>query len=109
MSTETESGIDRSHVRGVTVTAMAALFGVAAAIGSSALTAGVDPTVAARNRQGLEVVLLAIILQPLILRLVGLLKDDFGIKDFLFIAFMTFSMWFVSWGVLLSTGAEITF
>ncbi|PSQ17671.1 hypothetical protein BRD00_06950 [Halobacteriales archaeon QS_8_69_26] len=109
MSTETESGIDRAHLRGVTVTAIAALFGVAAAVGSSVMTAGADPTVAANSQRALEVVLLAILVQPLLLKVVGLLKDDFGVKDFLFIAFMTFSMWFVSWGVLLSTGAEIAF
>jgi len=110
MSTETKSRADRDHFRGVTVTAIAALFGILAAALSSALTAGAaDPAAAARNQRALEIVLLAILVQPGVLRLVGLLKDDFGIKDFLFIAFMTFSMWFVAWGVLLSTGATITF
>jgi hypothetical protein len=32
--------------------------------------------------------------------------DDFGAKDYLYVAFMTFSLWFVSWAILLTTGAS---
>ena len=33
--------------------------------------------------------------------------DDFGPKEYLYIAFITFSMWFITWGILLTTNAQI--
>jgi hypothetical protein len=92
------------HVRAVTVTAIASLAGIAAAFVSEQLTAGMAPEAAARASQPLLVVFALIALQPALLRLVGLLKDDFGAKDLAYIAFLTFSMWFISWGILLTSG-----
>ena len=36
--------------------------------------------------------------------LVAVDVQEFGAKDILYVAFMTFSLWFVSWTVLLTTG-----
>ncbi len=97
------SGVN-DHVRAVTVTAIATLSGVGAALVSEQLTAGLPPADAATSLEPLMVVFAIVALQPALLRVVGLLKDDFGAKDFLYLLFMTFSLWFVSWGVLLTSG-----
>jgi hypothetical protein len=106
MATEEAEGFS-DHFRSVTVTAIAALAGVIAALISSVITGEVSSLdaaqQAAKNQNAQLVVLGAILIQPLLLRVLGLLKDDFGLKDFLYIAFMTFSLWFVTWGVLLTT------
>ncbi len=110
MATETSDGYN-DHFRSITVTTIAALAGIAAALLSSAVTP--DPSTteaaaqAARNTRAQQAVAVAILLQPILLRVAGLLKDDFGVKDFLFIAFMTFSMWYVTWGIMLTTGVSL--
>ncbi|WP_254766566.1 hypothetical protein [Salinilacihabitans rarus] len=107
MSTESISD-RREHVRSVGVTALAALAGVGAALASAAITSGVDPTTAAGDSRALAIVLAAILLQFPVLSSTGIYDDDeLGPKHYLFVAFMTFSLWFVTWGILLSTGAGV--
>jgi|APHM01.1.fsa_nt_gi hypothetical protein len=98
-----DSGVS-DHVRAVTVTAIAALSGVGAALVSGELTAGLPPADAATQLEPLMVVFALVALQPALLRAVGLLKEDFSAKDFLYLLFMTFSLWFVTWSVLLTSG-----
>jgi len=107
MATETADA-RASHLRGLTVTTLASLAGILAAVGSSVVTAGAaDP---ATSRTGLFVVVAAIAVQFPILEALdraGLVEvdlEDFGAKDYLYVIFMTFSLWFVSWTVLLTTG-----
>jgi len=107
MATERIAGFERDHFRAITVTSIAALAGIAAAVVSSVFTAGMDPTAAATATEPLYVLAAAIGVQPLLLKAVGLMKDDFGAKDGLFIAFMTFSMWFLTRGVILTTGVTV--
>ncbi|MFD1644188.1 hypothetical protein [Haloarchaeobius litoreus] len=91
------------HFHTVTRTALSAGVGVAAAFLSASLSAGAETaTIAAQNQTAQLVVIVAIAVQPLLQRLLGVYKDDFGAKDFLFIAFMTFSFWFVTWGIMLT-------
>ena len=47
----------------------------------------------------------AVFLQFPIYRLIGLDVDDFGMKGNIYIAFMTFILWFVTLGIILTTGA----
>jgi hypothetical protein len=105
MATESETGGIDPHLRAISVTSIAALAGIFAAVVSSTLTAGMDPSAAARDSTAQAVVLFAIIGQLGLLKLLGLYKEDFGPKDFLFVSLMTFSMWFVTWAILLTTGA----
>ena len=94
-----------AHVRGVTVTTIACLAGVIAAVISTTVAAGAEDTLA------VYILASAVIVQfPLfrVLEMVGLElnADDFGAKDYLYVAFMTFAFWFVCWAILLETGAS---
>lgn len=106
MATDT---VDRraAHIRGLTVTTLSTIMGVVAAVVSTALTAG--SATPATDTFAVYVLVGAIAVQFPILRLVGVDVEDFSAKDYLYVAFMTFSLWFVSWGVLLSAGTTITF
>jgi hypothetical protein len=95
-----------AHVRGVTVTAIAGLAGVAAAVLSAIAANGPGDTL------GVYILAGAVIVQfPLfrLLEMVGIELDtgDFGVKDYLYVAFMTFALWFVCWAILLTTGANL--
>ena len=109
MATESSSGWDE-HVRSVTVTTIAAVFGIVAAIASSIITADLvsagNLAEASRSQEAQLVVLIAILVQLPLVRFVGFYDDDeWSTKTMLFIAFMTFSFWFVTWGILLVTQA----
>jgi len=106
MATERIDGFDRDHFRAVTVTAIAALAGVGSAILSTVLTEGMAAEAAATAQEPQFVLGGAILVQFGLLRVLGLMKDDFGAKDALFIAFVTFSMWFVTFGIALRTGVS---
>ena len=98
----TESVEQRSaHIRAVTVTALASLSGVAAGVLSSAIAeAANDPT-------ALFVLAGLVLFQFPVLKVSGIV-EEFSTKDQLFIAFMTFCLWFVTWGILLTTGASLS-
>jgi len=98
MATDTADGMS-SHMRGLTVTTITAVAGIGAAFGSNAIASG------ATDITALVVVGVAIAAQFPILRVIGIGQDDLSTKDMLYIAFMTFALWFVSWGILLTAGA----
>ncbi|MCQ4334679.1 hypothetical protein KM295_14570 [Natronomonas sp. F2-12] len=95
-----------AHVRGVTVTTIACLAGVAAAVVSSVVADGATDTLAVYVLAGAVIVQFPILG---LLEIVGIDLDieDFGAKDYLYVAFMTFALWFVCWAILLSTGASL--
>ena len=101
MATETASGLS-DHVRGVTVTTAACLAGIAGAL-VSATVLGVSADAATSQLQ-LPIVLAAMFVQYPILKLLGVAVEDFGVKDNLYVGFMTFSLWFITYGILLSAG-----
>ncbi|MFA9417261.1 hypothetical protein [Natrinema sp. HArc-T2] len=104
MSTESISD-RREHIRSVGVTALSALLGVAAALASAAWV-GVSEA-AAQNTQALAFVLGAIFVQYVLINAAGIYEEDeFGTKHYLFVAFMTFALWFVTWGILLTAEAS---
>jgi hypothetical protein len=97
---------DADHVRGIVVTGVASLAGVAAALASTQLTADIAAPADAALATGPKIALAAAILvQFPLFRLLGYDLDEFSTKDYLFVAFMTFSLWFVTWGIILSSGA----
>jgi len=96
-----------AHVRGLKVTTLSSIAGIGAAVASSAVTAGMENP--ATSDTALLVVLGAILVQFPILKGLGVDVDDFGAKDYLYVGFMTFSLWFVSWGVLLTANTSLPF
>ncbi|WP_290811752.1 hypothetical protein [Halovivax sp.] len=100
MSTTTISE-RREHLRSIGVTASCALLGVAAGV-ISHQEVGQTPE-AATDGVGLAIVLIAILIQYVLVKVSGLYgEDEFGIKHYLFISFMIFAFWFVTWGILLT-------
>ena len=87
-----------SHMRGLTVTTITAIAGIGAAFGSNALASG------ATDFTGLLVVAVAVLAQFPVLQALGIDRDELSGKDIAYIAFMTFALWFVSWGILLTAG-----
>ncbi|WP_265109033.1 hypothetical protein [Halosolutus halophilus] len=103
MSTESISD-RREHIRSISVTALAALIGVGAAL-VSATWIGLSSD-AATDTRALMLIAGAILVQFPLLGASGIYdEDEVGPKHYLFVTFMTFSMWFVTWGILLSAGA----
>ena len=85
-----------SHRRSLKVTTIATLGGVAAAFASEA--AGI----AAGSRSGLLVVFALVAVELGLMKAFGVDVGEFSTKDHVYVAFMTFAMWFVAWGVLLT-------
>ncbi|WP_246986630.1 EMC6-like membrane protein [Halorientalis marina] len=106
----TETADERAaHIRGVTVTTLAAVAGIAAAVVSQVVTAGQDPVTAASSNTALYVLVGAILAQLPVLQVLGIDVEDFSAKDYLYVGFMTFSLWFVAWGVMLTTRTTLPF
>ncbi|GAB7013789.1 EMC6-like membrane protein [Halolamina salina] len=102
MATESSRGLS-DHVRGVTVTTLACLAGVVATVVSAMVFT--DPGSVGMTTQ-LAVVAAFVIVQQPILYAIGVDVGEFGIKDNLYVAFMTFALWFLSYTVVLSTGVS---
>jgi len=100
MAAETLDG-RASHIRGLTVTSIATLAGVAGALATTAITTG------AQDTMGVAVLGAFVLGQFPLLRLLGIEIDDLSAKDYLYIVFMTFSLWYVTWAILLTTGTSL--
>jgi hypothetical protein len=104
MATETQTGLS-GHMRGVTVTTLACLAGVVAAV-VSGLVAGTT-TAAAGSTLPIVVVAVFVVVQFPVLKVVGVDTTDFGVKDYLYVAFMTFALWFISYAIMLTAGVQL--
>ncbi len=93
-----------AHVRGVTVTTVACLAGIAAAWLSAMIADGATDTIAVFILAG-TVLAQFPLLRALEIAGLDLDVDEFGAKDYLYVSFMTFALWFVAWTILLTTGA----
>lgn len=98
MATETGEGFS-PHLRGVTVTTVATIGGILAGLATDVIVT--SPT----EKTGLFILVGAIVLQFPLYYAIGIDVADFGTKDQLYVAFMTFTTWFVSWGILLTAGS----
>ncbi|WP_254537189.1 hypothetical protein [Halomarina litorea] len=90
----------RAHLRGITVTAVSALLGIAASFGSFVLASG--PT----DSSGVFVLAAAILIQIPVLQATGI-KREFSGKDYAYVAFMTFALWFVSLTILYTANVSL--
>jgi len=100
MATESSRGLS-DHLRGVTVTTLACLSGIAATAISSVVV-GMDAA-AATSELSLVIVAGVVLVQYPVLYVLGVDVSEFGVKDNLYVAFMTFALWFLTYAVLLST------
>jgi hypothetical protein len=90
-----------AHRRSLKVTTIATLGGVIAAFLSE--MAVTDPT----NRMGLLVLLGVLAVELGLMRVTGVDVTEFSAKDHLYVAFMSFALWFITWAVLLSEGVTL--
>jgi hypothetical protein len=104
MATETQTGLSK-HLRGVTVTTISCLAGIAAAV-VSGVVVGTDPA-AASDRLAIAIVIGSIGIQFPVLRVVGIDVTDFGAKDYLYVGFMTFTLWFITFAIMLTAGVTL--
>ena len=104
MATESAAGLS-DHMRGVTVTTIACLAGILAALASAAVV-GTTPE-AAGDIQAVLIMGIAIFVQFPILKAVGIDISEFGIKDNLFVSLMTFCLWFITYAILLTSAVEL--
>jgi hypothetical protein len=95
MATETDEGVS-PHIRGVTVTTVATLAGILAGTASAVAASGPN------DQLGLSILLVSILVQFPVFYAFGIDPREFGIKDNLYVAFMTFVLWFISWGIFLT-------
>lgn len=86
------------HLRSVTVTTTATVAGLIAGVASSEFaTSASDPF-------GVGLLAAAILGQFPLYYALGLDVSEFSTKDQIYVAFMTFTTWFVAWGILLTAG-----
>lgn len=101
MATETGTGEvdpERSHRRSVTITAIATLGGALAGIAASQVATGPnDPA-------GIAALVVATLAEFGLMKAAGIDVGEFSTKDNLYVAFMSFALWFIVWGVLLTAG-----
>ncbi|MFW5918270.1 MAG: hypothetical protein ACOCR0_02190 [Haloferacaceae archaeon] len=103
MATETSAGLG-GHMRGVAVTTVACLAGIAAGVASGAIVG--TGTEAATSVRPLFMLAALAVLQFPVFRLLGVDTDDFGAKDYLYVVFMTFALWFITFAILLTSNAS---
>lgn len=92
-----------AHLRGVKVTTMSCVFGVVAAVLSWSLTSGALASLP--DRVGVAVLAFAVVAQNPFLPRLG--KHEMSKKDWLYVGFMTFDLWFITWTVLLTAGNAV--
>ncbi len=95
---EEDSGYSQ-FARSAIVTTGSTLSGMVVAFASAMYVS--DP----ESATGLLLVAAAVFLQFPLYRLIGLDVDDFGLKGNIYIAFMTFILWFITMTLILTTGA----
>jgi hypothetical protein len=93
----TDEGID-PYIRSITVTTVATVLGMIAGVVAHFVATSPD------DITGVLVLVAAIVLQFPIYQLCGIDTSDFGMKDQLYVGFMTFTLWFVTWGILMTAG-----
>ena len=99
MATETQTAMT-GHLRSVTVTTITVIGGVVAGVLSAYVAEG------ATDQIGLAILFGVLLANLGAMRAVGVDVSEFGAKDHLYNAFMTFSLWYVTWGVLLTSGVS---
>ena len=98
MSTETGDELD-SQVQSLIVIAATTLGGIGAGVATNEIAAG------AFDQAAVAMVGIALGVELVVMQVLGVDVREFSTKDQLYVLVMTFSMWYVAWTILLSTGA----
>jgi len=100
MATETR---DRraAHRRGITITSVVSIAGIVAGVLSAMFAS--SPT----DQLGLIVLVAVTAVSLGVLRAIGVKIEEFSTKDHLYVWFMSFSLWFITWGILLMGNAGL--
>jgi hypothetical protein len=98
MSTETGDELD-SQVQSLIVIAATTLGGIGAGVATNEIAAGPF------DQAAVAMVGIALGVELVVMQVLGVDVREFSTKDQLYVLFMTFSMWYVAWTILLSTGA----
>ncbi|GAB6879720.1 hypothetical protein JCM17823_19940 [Halorubrum gandharaense] len=91
------------HTRSVVVTTICCLAGIAAGVVSAAYV-GTTPEAAGETTAVLVMGVFVLAQYP-IYKVIGV--GDFGVKDNLFVAFLTFTLWFISYTILLTSAVNL--
>ena len=95
-----------AHLRSVIITTCTALLGIGAAVAATAVSGDATGAEAAGDTTALLLLVVAMAVQIPLYRLLG--YDDFGgAKDTLYLVFMTFSFWFIAYGIVLTTEVSL--
>jgi|TARA_B110000116_G_C16736166_1_gene536166 hypothetical protein len=90
-----------AHIRSLRATGASTLFGIVAGILTSLVASGPSDILSI-------VPLIAGLLSGLfVMQILGVNVSEFSTKDHLYVAFMTFTMWFITWTLLLTTNASL--
>jgi hypothetical protein len=98
MSTETADRRD-SHVKSLIVVMATTLGGIGAGVATAEVATG------ATDEIGLMIVAGALAVELAVMQVLGVDVREFSTKDQLYVLFMTFSMWYVAWTILLTAQA----
>lgn len=104
MSEEAESGVT-GHARSVLVTTVCCLAGIAAGLVSAAYV-GTSPADGA-STMPVVIMVAFVVAQFPVLGLLGVSLEDIGIKDNLYVMFMTFTLWFITYTILLTSQVQL--
>ncbi len=103
----TDASSSRSdYIRSVTVTALAAILGIVGAIGALVVNSSMAPAAIAQSTDSVLLLVVVIAVQIPLLKVSGAVEELSG-KDILFIVFVTFSFWFVTLTILLTSGVSV--
>ena len=91
------------HTRSVVVTTICCLAGIAAGV-ASAIYVGTTPADAGETMAVLVMGVFVLVQYP-IYKLIDV--GEFGVKDNLYVAFMTFTLWFISYTILLTSAVTL--
>lgn len=87
------------YIRGVTVTTISTLSGIAAGVLSAMYAGGPEDSL------GFFILAVAILAQLPLIQGLGIDVREFDTKDKLYVGFMTTVLWFISWSILLTVQA----
>jgi len=107
MATEAPTVAEKreAHLRGVKVTAFSCVLGVVAGVLSWVLTQGMLTGAELPENAGFVLLAGAVLIHQPFLPYLG--KHEMSKKDWAYVAFMTFDLWFITWTVLLTAGTAI--